>query len=269
MFKNNIFYLKKGSGQAIILLHGFSEDHSTWNDLVSLFEKNKLLNKYCLYCIDIIGHGKSDKPHELKFYEMDFIVDSIHGLLNELSIKNPIMLGYSFGGRIAMHYTLKYLTELRALVLESASFGLKNKQEKEERLYKDNALAQMIIDRGIEYFEEYWSNLPIFASQKKLDFNILQNIKKRRLNNQVLALANTLKSTGQGNLEYIKDKILALDLPILYICGELDVKYAKQAECLKNVKKNLQIQIVEDVGHNVHLEKTLEFFNILLKFLPS
>src|ERR1035437_4991986 len=84
----------KGEGKPIICLHGFSENLSTWEFLK--------LNGYQLILIDLIGHGKSDKPKPLKYYSLKVMLKHLNKLVSQLGLKKYSMLGYSMGGRITL-----------------------------------------------------------------------------------------------------------------------------------------------------------------------
>ncbi len=265
---SDIFYTKIGHGKPVVLLHGFAQSHYTWNYFSKLSEDHGLLENYALYYIDLIGHGKSIKPNIQIAYSMQNMVDSLHSLIKKLNLQNYILLGYSLGGRVAMHYTLKYAAEVRALILESSSFGIADQQQRAVRKKQDENLAYEIETKGIAFFEQYWSNLPLFASQKLLPPSEQENIKNSRLCNCPQALAHTLRMTGQGSLEYVRDDFFNLNIPTLYICGELDEKYMVLAKSLLNdANKHLQVNIIENAGHNTHAEQSHVFFDLVKKFI--
>ncbi len=268
----NIHHEQHGHGLPIFFVHGFSEDMGTWAQLVDLFQKNTAYNNYALHCIDLIGHGKSSKPRSAKYYGMDHVIKEIHRTIHTKltnTSEKYILLGYSLGGRIAMHYALQHAKELQALILESAAFGIEDAAQRQARKEQDEKLAHMIEQNGIEYFEKYWSALDIFKSQQCLDAHSKAQIKHRRLQNQPHALAHTLRMTGQGKVAYIKHNILQLPLPILYIYGELDKKYAELAQALPMDAKNLTVRKIKQAGHNTHMEKPLDFFTVLINFLSQ
>ncbi len=263
----NLHYTKQGEGLPIVCLHGFSEDASTWQSLFDEVKKNKA--QYAMYCIDLIGHGKSPRPHSIEYYAIDYLVDKIHATLQMAfsgKRKTPyVLLGYSLGGRVAMHYALKYTCELSAIILESSSFGIADYAKRQERKIQDEELALVIEQQGIEFFEKYWSNLTLFKSQQSLSDKIKQEIKTRRLQNDPRCLANILRMLGQGNLSYMANSFFALQLPKLYICGELDEKYLAVAQGLEH--KSIDVQMIAKAGHNTHLEQSTKFYELVHEFL--
>jgi pimeloyl-ACP methyl ester carboxylesterase len=90
-----IHYEVKGSGDAIVLIHGFISDGNSWKrtalytDLISA--------GYKVILMDLRGNGKSDKPHQPELYENDVEAKDIMGIVTELDIKEYTAVGYSRG----------------------------------------------------------------------------------------------------------------------------------------------------------------------------
>ncbi len=270
----NINYLKIGTGVPIFLLHGFAEDMSTWDEIIQLFQEDEALSEFALFCLDLPGHGQSEAPRPPDGYSLDNILKCLHDFIHALQCEGNcatgkyILLGYSYGGRLALHYAIKYKAELDALILESASFGLKNEFQKELRKQADEAFAEKIQAEGVSYFERTWSQMPIFNSQKNLSQESFNKVRKRRLANNPNVLSNTLRMTGQGVLPYILPEFLRLNLSTLYICGSLDEKYAALGQSQEIASQSsVVVEVVRGAGHNVHLEKCQKFYRIVREFL--
>ncbi len=262
--------VQHGHGYPVFCLHGFAEDMSTWDRMVNLFNNNP--TSFGIYSIDFVGHGKSPRPHESGYYNIGYIVETIHNNIQQqlktTGFKKYALLGYSLGGRMATYYALKYCNELTALILESASFGIKDMHLKQERKSEDEKLAELIEKNNIDFFEQYWSKLSLFHSQKALPAILKAEIKRRRLQNDPKCLAQTLRMLGQGSLNYTLDDILALQLPKLYIGGALDEKYVAIARDLQTISA-MPVYIVEQAGHNVHLEQPDTYYQIVHNFITS
>jgi 2-succinyl-6-hydroxy-2,4-cyclohexadiene-1-carboxylate synthase len=253
--------LKEKEGQPLICLHGFSEEQSTWEGVK--------LEGVCQIRIDLIGHGKSDKPKRLKYYKTKYMLMHLKKIIvEELGIKKFSIMGYSMGGRLALAFALEYPQYVNALILESASYGEKGFLNRRKRQKQDKQLANLIRKEGIEWFEQYWSSLPIFNTQMNLNSKIKSKIKSRRLANIPYALANTLEGSGQGSFPNLKGKIKELKKPVLYICGQWDKKYKEIGKEFQYLNSNIQYVIISEAGHNVHIEQAEKFqkeVNLFLK----
>ena len=249
----------KGEGKPIICLHGFSEDISTWEFLK--------LHGYQLILIDLIGHGKSDKPKPRKYYSLKIMLNHLNKLISKLGLKRHSMLGYSMGGRVVLAYALTYPKEIDKLILESASYGEDGFLNRLKRRRNDLNLAKSIEENGIEWFNQYWSDLSIFKSQRSLPRSVINDVNKRRLANSTRVLSNSLKGTGQGKFPCLKNKIVKLSMPILYISGEYDKKYEAVGKNFKKLNRNIKHIVINGCGHNTHIEDTNAFVEGLNKFL--
>lgn len=260
---NGLKYAVKthGSGKPLFALHGFSEDSSTW-DLLDV-------SGYQIFAIDLIGHGRSSKPRTLSPYRLENILTALHQLFCQYADGKPFsLLGYSMGGRMALRYCLAFpLAPVEHLILESTGSGLASDIEREKRRISDEALAQKILTNGSNWFADFWGNLALFDSQKKLSERLQQQIWQRRAANVPHALANTLRATGQGQLEDVSDKIDKINTEILYLSGALDTKYTQIAREIFAPYPHVKTVNIEHVGHNIHLENPEIYNKILAEYL--
>ncbi len=108
MFKKirniKVNYKQYGKGENIVLLHG-------WGQNISMMDPigEKLKDKFRITIIDLPGFGLSSEPDYA--YSIFDYTDFVHELLSELKVTNPIIIGHSFGGRIAIIYASKYKTK--------------------------------------------------------------------------------------------------------------------------------------------------------------
>lgn len=251
----------KGSGPTLVCFHGFAENSGTWEALQ--------LQDCQMVLVDLLGHGRSAKPRSLEPYELPVLLGHLHELMAELGCTGYSLLGYSLGGRIALAYGAAYPREVQGLILESSAYGIGDEEQRALRREQDVRLAQEILDRGIEWFAEHWSSLPLFASQTRLPPEIRAKIRARRLGNAPHALANTLLGSGQGVFPCLREKIPALSMPILYIHGEQDEKYKEIGQELMDLNPGIKREMIPGAGHNAHLENPVTFAEIVGNFLQE
>lgn len=249
----------KGSGQPIICLHGFAENSRTWESIQ--------LNECQMVLVDLIGHGHSDKPYSPEPYTLSMLLRHLHELIYHLGFTEYCLLGYSMGGRIALAYALTYPRSVQGLILESSSFGVCHEENRAQRRQQDVWLAKEIQEKGVEWFNKYWSNLDLFASQIQLSQEIRVKIRERRLKNSTHALANTLLGTGQGIYPCLKNRISDLSMPTLYINGEYDEKYKKIGQQFIDLNPKIRREIIPGAGHNTHIENPSAFKEVVNNFL--
>jgi len=261
------FFVKRkansGTTKPVVFLHGFTGSSFDWKFLF-----DKLPERFEPIAIDLLGHGKTSSPNKVEKYITLKQVDYLDKILSKLNIQKPILVGYSMGGRLAMSYLLSFPQKVNSIVLESTSFGLKTKINRIERINSDNVLANKIMNFSIEEFVEFWKNIPLFDSQKKLSLleREQQTENKIRTNN-VIGLTNSLLGFGTGNMNNYFNELENVNTEILLISGILDSKFTEIAIEANSLLPNSHHTIIGDAGHNVHLEKPEEFLKLLSSFL--
>ncbi|WP_435989523.1 2-succinyl-6-hydroxy-2,4-cyclohexadiene-1-carboxylate synthase [Rossellomorea sp. LjRoot5] len=252
----------KGEGDPLVFLHGFTGDTTTWSRVT-----DQLSATYRCVSIDLIGHGRTESPKDVTRYTMERVAEDICSLLDELEIDNAVLVGYSMGGRIALHFSLAYPEKVKALILESASPGLRTSEEREERRKKDHALADRIESEGIKDFVDFWQEIPLFASQKRLSDRERSDIRQQRLRQSVTGLSNSLKGMGTGAQDSLWDRLGELTFPVRLLVGELDHKFVHIAEEMKKLNPDFQILTFSNTGHAIHVEESRKFGTIIEELL--
>jgi len=253
-----------GSGPPLVLLHGFTGSSANWEPHLAAFGRH-----FTVYAIDIIGHGQSDVPSELAHYSMEQVVVDLSLLLDRLDLTSIALLGYSMGGRVALHLALAVPDRIRALVLESASPGIADAVERAARVRADEALAASIERDGLVAFIDRWQSLPLFASQQRLPSDVWQRQRAVRMANSPLGLANSLRGMGAGAMTPVWDRLNAFSPPVLLLAGALDVKYVEQGEAMARLLPRATRLVLPDVGHTTHLEAPDLFDRVVLDWLTQ
>ena len=245
-----------------MLLHGFTGSSANWEPL---FDKVALPGMRII-AIDMLGHGQSSAPEKPERYAMHHCQSDILAALEELGVapNEAILLGYSMGGRIALYTAFSRF--FRALILESASPGLADPVEREQRRRSDSALADSIERGGLAAFIERWEQLPLFASQSNLPLETRQALHRQRLSNRTQGLANSLRGVGTGEQPALHDRLPTLPLPVLLIAGALDTKFCAIARQMEQQLPCATLAIVPGAGHTVHLEQPDLFAQLVRRF---
>ncbi len=242
------------NGPPLVLLHGFTGSAAGWD--------KQTFADYGLHVIalDMLGHGQSEAPPDVLRYTVEHCEADILAALKRLGVQagEAILLGYSMGGRIALYTAFSGF--FRALILESASPGLLDIQEREQRRQHDEHLAQQLEYEGIAAFVRYWEHLPLFASQQRLPFELQQKVHQQRLHNSAKGLANSLRGVGTGVQPALQARLSVLPIPVLVLAGILDTKFCTIAQQMAQSLPDVRLEIVPDAGHTVHLEQA-ELFN--------
>ena len=107
----DINYIEYGEGIDIVLLHG-------WGQNIEMMKPVGDKLKGHIIILDLPGYGNSSEPESV--WTVYDYVECIHEFLNSIGVKNPVMIGHSFGGKISLVYASKY--KVKKLVLFASPF---------------------------------------------------------------------------------------------------------------------------------------------------
>ena len=100
-----------GSGQQIFLLHGLASNLQIWN----LVAPNLVAKGYSVVAIDQRGHGLSGQPSQ--GYDFDTISNDAVRTMAYMNLDNPIVIGHSWGGNVAVHIGAHFPDRIRGICL--------------------------------------------------------------------------------------------------------------------------------------------------------
>jgi 2-succinyl-6-hydroxy-2,4-cyclohexadiene-1-carboxylate synthase len=178
-----------------------------------------------------------------------------------------VLLGYSFGGRLALHYALARPGRIAALVLVGTSPGIKDAAERAARRAADESLADKILSGGVAAFLDDWQTRPLIATQARLPAPWREAMRAQRLRLRKEGLAASLRGFGQGALEPVWAQLSKLTMPVLLCAGAEDDKYRAIATAMQARIPHAEQFIVPAAGHLAHLENRAAFAEALRAFL--
>ena len=99
-----IFFVEKGKGTPVVLLHGFPQTHSMWANVAPLFPDN-----YHVICPDLRGYGQSSKPEGYKSYTFRNMAKDVISILKYLNIEQKAhIIGHDRGARVAYRLAIDH-----------------------------------------------------------------------------------------------------------------------------------------------------------------
>jgi pimeloyl-ACP methyl ester carboxylesterase len=126
-----------GSGQGVVLTHGFGDTSETWSEQVPT-----LAERYAVHCWDLLGHGRSEKPRDPSAYSRDRAVEDLERIV-DLAGTPAILVGHSLGGYLSQCLALSKPERVRALVLINTGPGFRDPAGRE----RWNRGAQLAMSR--------------------------------------------------------------------------------------------------------------------------
>jgi 2-succinyl-6-hydroxy-2,4-cyclohexadiene-1-carboxylate synthase len=223
----------------LVLLHGFTNTGASWDQVVSA-----LPERYRSLAPDIRGHGSAAGVRPV----------SLADVVADLSAAAPEpfeLVGYSMGGRVALHAAVALSGRVRRLVLIGASPGIAVPAERRHRREADDRLADEVEGMTIEAFAERWAKTAVLADQPA---QVQTAVHRDRLRNTPAGLAAALRGLGTGALPSLWGRLRELDMPVDLVVGERDAKFRAVATEMASGLPRASMHVVSDTGHAVHLE---------------
>jgi len=248
----------------VIFIHGFSGSANDWNKILPEIDSD-----FSPVAIDLIGHGKTSSPQKESDYSVNEIINQILFVLKYMNIKNPVLAGYSMGGRAVLSFAANNINVPRALILESSTAGIESSTDQIARVSTDNNLARNILTFGMEWFTKHWLNLPLFESQKRLPREVIEYIIREKLRQNQAGLALSLRGFGTGKMPSLWNNLQNIKQKTLLLSGEFDSKFSDINTKMSKYLPNCQHKIIKNAGHNTHLEKPEEFTILVNNFLKN
>jgi pimeloyl-ACP methyl ester carboxylesterase len=106
-----LHFVIKGAGRPVVLIHGNPGSCQDWARLYG-----PLSSRYCGFAFDRPGHGHSDRPNHRPI-TVDVQAQMLHTALKALDVEQPILVGHSWGGALALAYALEFQDDVAGLVL--------------------------------------------------------------------------------------------------------------------------------------------------------
>ncbi len=264
----NLFVSESGpsdSEKKLVLLHGFSGSGEVFESVIDILTASGVR---CL-AIDLIGHGKSEKTTDPRFYSMTFQVDAINHIITTLCFTDSWLLGYSLGSRVALNYASKWGNHLIGLILESSNPGISNDLERKTRYSDDQILAKKIRS-DYESFIIQWNRLPLFRSPADSNRSRMNKFIQLQRSQNPECIALSIEGMSPGITPFFSDqKLNEFDMPIEIITGETDLKYTDLwNQKSKNLPK-LAHTIIEQAGHRVHLDNPSDYAEQVIRILSK
>ena len=258
-----IEYMEWGNpeNQSVIVLHG-TNAHAHWFKFIG----SMLSAKYHFVVMSFSGMGGSDWR---SFYTRDTFVDDVWGVVKDTGMKDPIVVGHSFGGMVSLITASKHSEDMSALLL--VDFVV-NKPEEHHEWYEDRAPARP--PRIVKEREELIKRFRLMPPQQCINQYLVDYIADHSIRETENGWAWTFDPSAYDGLIIGSDhsKILSeLSCPVGFYYGEHTIEF-KEGE-LKTMKdllpKDSPIFGLKDAQHHLMLDQPLPFIENLDRLIQE
>ncbi len=253
-----IHYWRTGGNRPVLVLaHGFSDDGLCWTNLAK-----ELTSDYDIIMYDARGHGSSDAPSASDPAEVQ--VEDLAGLIKELKLTKPILMGHSMGSSTVAWFAAKYPDIPRGVILEDP--GLANRRpgspggpgtpvdrekRKAEILARNNQSQEQLVAQCRKDSPNWEpSECDYWAASKRSHH------------------PNTALGTI-GNRPPMSELFPQITAPTLILKADAQGDLRKENEQTASLLKRGKIVHIEGAGHSVRRDQKLRLLEVLKPFLAS
>jgi len=252
-YKNTVIsYSDIGTGTAVVLLHGFLENKTMWEDLTpSIAKKNRVIS------IDLLGHGATECLGYV--HSMEENAEIVKAILSHLRIRKAVILGHSMGGYVALAFAELYPKIVKGIVLLNSTA----KEDSEERKTNRDRAVKAVKQNYINFVRISIANLFSENNRDRLE-NEIEKVKLAALKTPLQGIVASLEG-----MKIRKDRQFILketDFKKMLILGKKDgvLIYDENLSQIENTNTEL---ISFPDGHMSHIENKEELEKVIFSFL--
>ena len=246
---------RSGTGPRLVLVHGFTQTGRSW-----AYVERLLRPHHEVVTVDLPGHGGSGSIEAADLDEAGELLANAGGA--------GTYVGYSLGGRVALHAAFARPEAVERLVLVGTSPGLDDEQARAERRRADESLADRLDGANpisLDVFLAEWLSGPLFSHLDAASAGL-----EARRENTTTGLARSLRTQGTGTQHYAPERLAALTMPVLVVAGALDERFvAIGRQVVSLIGSNAKFAELSDVGHAAPFEDPAGFAALLEDWLGT
>jgi len=254
-----IYYETAGAGPPLMLVHAGIADNRMWDDQIEAFS-----NDYRVIRFDLRGFGRSDMPPGSFANHED-----VRSLLEYLDVQSTFLLGVSFGGAIALDFTLAYPEYVQALILGATSVSGSRPSARIKQFWEEEDAA---LERG-DYDEATEINLRLWVDGPRRepgqsDPRVREGVKEMQLAIFEKEIPDDIEEIDLDPPAI--ERLAELRVPVQLIVGDLDLEEKQELTGrLVSEFPEARMAVIPGVAHMLNMERPDLFNRIVLDFLAN
>ncbi len=248
-----------------IAVHGFALNAHSFDEVAPAL--NEQLR---VFALDQRGHGDSAWAPELSDYTRDNMVADIGGLIAELALDQPILIGHSMGGMNAMTYAGRNPDAVRALILIDVGPEVSVDGAQEVRQFVAGPYAMESLDAWVDHTHKYYP----YRSKDRIRARLSVSLRETDDGQMAKQFDERFREEGFAGVARAEDDIWdvarAVSCPTLLLHGEKSpVLKREQAEAFAEANSHVELVTIAEAGHSVAGDQPDAFVAQVSRFLAS
>ena len=267
-----LYYLAAGSGDPLVLLHGFPETSYAWRKVIP-----SLAEHFRVIAPDLRGCGASDRPDH--GYDKRTVAEDVHQLVEQLGLGPINLVGHDVGMMVAYAYAASFRNEVKKLALMEAALpglGLEELYDavRFPRMYHlplfeaPNALAEQLIAGRERMFVEHFMLQQAYDTTGPEDDALQEYSRWLAAPGALHGGISYFRShwtDAERNREHAKTK---LAMPVLTVAGSASAG-TELAPWIEPLVEQLQSVVIDDCGHYLAEERPARVSEEFLAFFTE
>ena len=234
-------------------IHGNFQAISVWQPLIDRFSSESAELK-------IIAEDLYAKPFQA--FD-DWTENFCNRAESQAKEEKSVLVGYSLGGRLALHACVHRPDLWHAVIVIGADPGLESEEEKRVQLDRDRNWAERLKREPLEKLVDEWDAQPVFCAMKNTAPRNLDELDVGKLGQQFEVFSKGLQQNLVPELAELKNP------PVLFLSGEKDKKYQEIGDELAKLCPMVESRLIADAGHRVPWENHDAFISEISVFIDS
>ncbi|PKM05221.1 MAG: 3-oxoadipate enol-lactonase [Gammaproteobacteria bacterium HGW-Gammaproteobacteria-6] len=249
-----LHYTDQGEGDAVLLIHGLGSSTRDWE-----YQLPALLPHYRVLCLDMRGHGQSDKPRGA--YSIRQFADDCMAFITHMGLVKPHIVGISMGGMIAFQLATDHPEVPASLTIVNSAPAVIPRRAAEylmvgKRLFFAHVLPLSTIAKGLSKL--------LFPKDEQQ--SIRETFEQRWNENDRRAYLASLRAIiGWG----VSQHLHRINCPVLVIAGDQDYTPVESKQEYVAHLGDARLEVIADSRHGTPIDQAEKFNQLLVEFLQQ
>jgi pimeloyl-ACP methyl ester carboxylesterase len=239
-----VSYSIKGSGNPLVLLHGYLETGEVWQPLA-----DKLSEAFGIITVDLPGHGESGVKGEV--HTMEFLARAVRAVMSDAGEERVLMIGHSLGGYVTLAFAELFSELLSGYVL----FASHPHADSPEAIAKRNREIAVVMAGKKNIM--YPANISMMFAEKNLGSMSAELRRSTKIASRIPGEGIIAMLNGMITRPSRQSLVESGRVPLLWLLGRDDLYFSPE-KAIRDTRlpQNAEVVILENSGHLGFIEET-------------